>query len=141
MRPKKRVLLIDADIQRQAVTRFVLRTWRFEVISAAAAAEGLRLAKEERTIDAVLMWGVRGEGHAARAADLHQRSLLLICNGNEASRGFAQRTLSQPKMDVLIDALKVMAVRQRGPRKGSRRGAKMPQAVDLRIAELARMTA
>ena len=118
MRPKKRILLIDDNGDRQAVTRFVLQCWAFHIISAHDLIQvELDESKTER-LDAVLAFGCYRDLRLAEIAAASNVQSISVLTSDEPSDNYATHVLRKPTMATLIDLIKTASARKRGPKKG-----------------------
>lgn len=142
MVPRKRILLIDEDADRRGARSYVLEIRGYRVLAAANAEEALAicagtllylivlalpiaatdelLTKLRAAAPGVPPLVIRAETPTREADD---RALLL-------NVGSAPSISASTPMTDLLDRIKFMAVRKRGPRKGMRRveGAWAPAA-------------
>jgi DNA-binding response OmpR family regulator len=117
MRPKKRILLVDHDEYRQSVIRFRLVTHAFAVFSATTAAEArdlfdacmpeLVIASFDFPYLAVLLKML----HDARP-DIPQ----MVLAPAKGCNVIADAVLSNPTPEHMLNYVKMMAARKRGPR-------------------------
>ena len=122
MRPKKRILLIDADQDRRSVFNFILTTHAYAVFPASNAAEVLSAVKEFALDAAVIAW-----------APLESKKILLLLRKHSpytrtlvVAEGVALRPLDavadmvlwgRPLMCDFLEKLALVAGRKRGPKK------------------------
>jgi hypothetical protein len=119
MRPRKRILLIDANRARHSLTRFVLRTHNYVVISAYSLAEADRIGKPEY-LYLVLGFDIKRElPFAELSAACHVNSLIVRATNNPG-KGYA-RVLCAPSMYDIVQTINHLAVRKRGPKIGTRK--------------------
>jgi DNA-binding response OmpR family regulator len=127
MRPKKKILLIDADETRCSVRSFVLANRGFRVFPVANAGDARRTAAIADLDLVMLCWPFeRGDEllNELRATCAHAPSLVIAEKSREAPAGlFADAILlkgacSQPEVN---ERARVMCARKRGPRKGAQR--------------------
>lgn len=117
MRPKRVILLVDFDEQRQAENRFVLQTAGFKVVSCARA-EAAR--KKGLFFDIIVAYApVRWEMLERIAARACVRFLLVCPKDTGAPAGvFADAVLAGQNATaaVLIEHIKFGCARKRGPK-------------------------
>ena len=111
MRPPKRILLIDADPNRQGVTRFLLWVYGRFVISARNLSEADRLAEN---IDLVLAYDIVDDMRLAElAAACNVRSLLIVKDDREHAYS---HVMANPSTFELLETMKALMARKRGPK-------------------------
>jgi CheY-like chemotaxis protein len=126
MRPKKQILLVDGDENRRSVRRFVLETRGFAVEAVATAEEPIaKLCQRRLPFELVIVaWPINAGATAAllialRKMNWHCSSLLLaetLAKGPDDSF-FDGWLLGAFTTEGLIDQVKLMTARKRGPRK------------------------
>jgi DNA-binding response OmpR family regulator len=122
MRPKKRILLIDTDEERQAIRRFLFVTHAFHVISASSADEARAMFATEAPELIVCAHPLANVDTTSLLSDLHQVNSfvpsMMLHAGSKVPTGFmADATVPQDISAVeLLERVKVMAARKRGPR-------------------------
>jgi DNA-binding response OmpR family regulator len=124
MRPKKRILLIGGDENRAGTTRFMLVTQGFAVTAANDTADALAYLAIEAW-DLVLcdlpLPGLKDICDAVHATCPHVPVLIVGEREPVSSETFAsiqERALGAAE---LVDRIKVLCARKRGPRKGTRK--------------------
>jgi DNA-binding response OmpR family regulator len=130
MRPKKKILLIDADRERCSVWAYVLATNGYAVHVAEDAAEAKALAviaSPDLAIAVLPMPGLDGFLDWWRLAACG-RAAIVICEEKRASLAEAAQDAFPSLADVtlhsnvpaaeLLEQVKVLSARKRGPRKG-----------------------
>jgi DNA-binding response OmpR family regulator len=138
MRPKKKILLIDADENRRSVRSFVLANRGFAVYAAANAGDARRAAKIASLDVAILVWPFDGAG--ALLGELHRSypQMPSMVIGEKlaesdprviADAWMLKGGCSQEEINLRA---KVMCQRKRGPRPAAER--KVPPAI-VRAAE------
>jgi CheY-like chemotaxis protein len=135
MRPKKRILLIDTNEDRQAVLRFLFVTHAYHVISAGSADEARQLIATEDPELIVCAYPLAGADADTLLDQLRQvipftPSLLLYQGkGPGPQLGKADAVVPQSISRVeLLERTKLMSARKRGPRK---------QVASISVADLA----
>lgn len=116
MRPLKSVLIIDPDEDRQGLTRFVLRN-HYMVLSASSIYEACEI---DRIPDLLLGYSPIDERRFADLGRGLQRPAIFVASAKNAER-FADATVFSPPAVDLLERIKVMIARKRGPRKGTPR--------------------
>lgn len=124
MRPKKRILLVDADEDRLAVLRFVLRTHAFAVWGTTEASEAREILRSEYPEVLLLVWPLEEASVEAllRANDwqLNRSTVLLVAKSETAAPEITanQFLLGRDCTPAkVVEAAKFCARRKRGPRK------------------------
>ena len=127
MRPKKKILLMGANEDRVSVLTFTLKTHAYAVTvapSAAEAIEFLRVLHFELLLCQMPLEGVDSVIDQARAADINTPSMVLTTKQVEPV--LCDAVLPDAcTMELLLERIKVMSARKRGPRPVP----KMPVAV------------
>jgi two-component system response regulator CpxR len=124
MRPKKRILLIDTNEERQSLRRFLLETNGYYVLSAASAEETRALIATEPLDLIVCAWPLLQIDAAALLNELHcldpYQRVLVLCDGQMAQPlALRAHAVVLPKISAaeLLERVKIMSGRKRGPRK------------------------
>ena len=124
MRPKKRILLVDADEDRLAVLRFVLRTHRFLVWGTTEVSAAREILRDEIPHVLLLAWPLEAASVEAlfRVNDQQfdrSRTLLVAEGETDMPAVTVDRfLLGADCVPVnVIEAAKISAQRKRGPRK------------------------
>lgn len=129
MRPKKIILCVDDNEQDLSVLKFMLVTNGYRVLSAATGQEAIEIFSEN-SIDLVLadhgmpqMSGDQLVGRLKRIGSHVPMVLLgdpqkMIGQTHAADALLAKKTCSPQE---LLERIKVMSARKRGPRKGTQR--------------------
>lgn len=128
MRPKKVILLVDSDTNRRDVRSFLLSNKGYRVIEAADAAGALDVLHlaAPYSIDLLLvdllLDGVDGNELARRAKDLQAHlPVLMVSNVIGVYNGALHADAFLPKgansSPELLDRVRVLVARKRGPRK------------------------
>lgn len=130
MRPKKKILLIDANEERQSRLRYVLEINRYRVLGAASCAEARAIAVDFRPELAIAAWPLP-------AAELHAALDLMRRQAGTASLALCEG-MTEPPADLflfvdqvccghkcyaaeILERARVLCARKRGPRKGAQR--------------------
>ena len=128
MRAKKqRILLVDRDQYRQAVTRFVLAQHGYVIVSASTLADAERVALNMSHIDLALGYDIRDDRRLAEIAARWFSNAVVVLDLKAHSTGFAE-ILRDPTMENLLEVVKHSAKRKPGPRKDAK---KQPTRVAL----------
>lgn len=137
MRPKKRVLLIDHDEYRMSIRSFMLTTHAYLVIPAATAQDALDLFNE--TAPNAIIAHDSLPGVAELLNNLHERDgfipQIVISDATQSPNIVCDAYLSKPSAAELLDRVKMMCHRKKGPRTAT------PDVSWLRAAMIARRTA
>ncbi len=129
MRPKKIILCVDDNEQDLSVLRFMLVTKGYKVISAASGQEAIGLFGENQ-VDLVLADHVMPQMTGGQLVDKLKRMaphipMILLCDpqrmGGELHAADALLARKQCTSQELLERIKTMCTRKRGPRKGSQR--------------------
>lgn len=137
MRPKRRILLIDVNEQQRSQYRYALRIAAFEVQAAGTAAEARAIAAAWMPDVVLAMLPAPGVGLRALLNDLHAASpylpsLALAPRANaELAEIRASMTAVNPPMSDVIQRLKTLSARKRGPRKGFKKPVQLVSAADI----------
>jgi DNA-binding response OmpR family regulator len=117
MRPKKRILLIDANEDRMGQLRFLLWTHKYAVFSASSAAEGRSLFGP-CIPDLVIVASDLADRDAALKT-LHEANpfvpQIVIAPAKATCNAIADAVLFGPPPEELLERIIVMAARKRGP--------------------------
>jgi len=139
MRPKKVILCVDDNEQELSVLKFMLATNGYRVLSATSGQEAIGLFAET-AVDLVLadfaMPHMNGSQLVERLKQIasHVPMILLgdpqkmIADIHQADALLAKKNCSAQE---LLERIKLMSARKRGPRKGS---VRVPQAQELAVA-------
>jgi two-component system response regulator CpxR len=139
MRPKKVILCVDDNEQELSVLKFMLITNGYKVVSASAGQEAIELFSETQ-VDLVIsdygMPQMNGDQLTERLKQLAPHVPMLLLGDPQKMGGeihAADVVLAKKNCSTqeLLERIKVMSARKRGPRKGTIR---MPQAVELAAA-------
>lgn len=140
MRPKKVILLVDANEQNLSALAFSLATNGYEVLCASSFTEGLALFRESDVdLVAVTFAGVGGKNGDELIIEMKELRpfipMILMANPAKFSSCHADRILPVDKVPMaeVLECLKVMTARKRGPRKGTKR-VETPEPVAAGVA-------
>lgn len=115
MRPKKRILLIDFNENRQSAVRFMLQTNGFHVISAAAPLKGSLDHHPELILG---IWPVQPAYFTELAKAAGLPSIVVVSETDDHPSNFmADTVLLNPTPAELLERIKVMSARKRGPKR------------------------
>ena len=126
MRPRKKVLLLDRNPDKLSLRGFLLDLKGFGVLPAATAAEALGILEGFAPLGldvlvAALPCAGMEDGRLLRAVrDRHpELPMLILVRVPNPAHALASRTLSDKQASAaeLIDVVKTLAARKRGPRK------------------------
>lgn len=125
MRPRDRILLIDRNLDRRGITRFVLDNWRYNVTvvndEIEAAAVLATQETDENRIRVIIAYPTVQERLVSEIAYKHHVPSLMIRVKDKDLAGWCDRTLFRPPMSEIVEAVRIMAQRKRGSRKGTTR--------------------
>ncbi len=131
MRPKKVILCVDDNEQDLSVLKFMLSTNGYRVLSASNGLEALEIF-QENLIDLVLvdyaMPQMNGDQLVSKLKQIAGHVPMMLLGDPQKMNGqihaadalVAKKTCSPQE---LLERIKVMSARKRGPRKGSQRVA------------------
>ncbi len=145
MRPKKVILCVDDNEQELSVLKFMLSTNGYRVLSASNGQEAIAIFASVPQVDLVLsdtnmpqMSGRQLVERLKRMADYVPMILLGDAQPGAAPFGSGEihvadalLTRKNCSSQELLERIKVMSARKRGPRKGAQR---MPQVRELAAA-------
>jgi len=124
MRPKKLVLIVDADENRNSILNFTLSTWGFNVTAAAGCDEALDALSARRFDLIVCNWPMPRAAELltqARAIDEGTHSLVLAHGVLEPPVGCFAHAILLTRIAAskaeLFDRVKLLTARKRGPRR------------------------
>jgi two-component system response regulator CpxR len=140
MRPKKVILCVDDNEQILSVRTFLLETRGYRVLSAGTAQEALEILEHTASgtldllISDLLLPGMDGNELVRRARQMHPTLPTLIVSGTVvahdralAADGFLPKGAGSAA--ELLERIKVMVARKRGPRKHVAPQPMQPQLV------------
>ncbi len=139
MRPKKVILCVDDNEQELSVLKFMLITNGYKVVSASTGQEAIELFSETQ-VDLVLsdygMPQMNGDQLTERLKQLAPHVPMLLLGdpqkmGGEVHAADVVLAKKNCSTQELLERIKVMSARKRGPRKGTIR---VPQVVELAAA-------
>lgn len=131
MRPKKVILLVDDNEQELSVTSFMLTTNGYRVLAATSGQEAINLFSRSQ-VDLVLadfaMPQMNGSQLVNRLKQIAGHIPMILLGDPQAMNGQihvadAMLAKKQCSPQELLERVKVMSARKRGPRKGALRQA------------------
>lgn len=137
MRPKKIILCVDDNEQELSVTKFILNTNGYKVVSATTAQEAIAIFAETQ-VDLVLadhsMPQMSGGQLVDRLKQIAPHVPMILLGDPQKMMGemhAADALLAKKNCSPLelLERIKVMSTRKRGPRKGSIRLPQEPAAL------------
>lgn len=140
MRPKKVILCVDDHEQELSVLKFTLATNGYRVLAASNGQEAIAIFATAPQIDLVLadtnMPQMSGAQLAERLKRMKPYVPMILLGDTQAGNGeihVADAVLARKNCSSqeLLERIKVMSARKRGPRKGAQR---MPQVEELAAA-------
>jgi hypothetical protein len=122
MRPKKRILLIDAVEPRLSMRRFMLTINHYAVFSAGSAEEALTVAAECDPVVAVLIWPLKGARELLNKlhGDFPLTATIILAEGlKELPEAIYPHAILYGNIsaNAFLYRLTVLAAGKRGPRK------------------------
>jgi two-component system, OmpR family, response regulator CpxR len=139
MRPKKVILCVDDNEQELSVLKFMLATNGYRVLSASNGQEAISMFAEE-TVDLVLtdfaMPQMNGSQLVDRLKQTAQHVPMILLGdpqkmGGDIHAADALLAKKNCSSQELLERIKVMSARKRGPRKGS---VRVPPVGELAVA-------
>jgi len=139
MRPKKVILCVDDNEQELSVLTFMLATNGYRVVSATTGQEAIAIFGET-AVDLVLadfaMPQMNGDQLVQRLKEIASHIPMILLGdpqkmGGDIHAADALLAKKNCSSQELLEKIKLMSARKRGPRKGSVRA---PQAAELAIA-------
>ncbi len=136
MRPKKVILCVNNNEQELSVLRFMLMTNGYRVLSASNGQEAIAIFANAPQVDLVLaditMPGMNGVQFAERLKRMRYHAPTILLGDAQATNGdihMADAVLARKSCSSqeLLERIKVMSARKRGPRKGAMRMPPMEQ--------------
>jgi len=130
MRPKKVILCVEDNEQELSVLRFLLQTNGYRVLSASNGQEAIAVFSSAPQIDLVLastrMPQMTGHQLVERLKRIASYVPMLLFDDNQPASGEihaadAMVTRKNCTAQELLERIKVMSARKRGPRKGAQR--------------------
>ena len=139
MRPKKKILIVGASEDRNGILRFLLDTYGYAVTVATTAAQALELLPADILLIDAPYEGIAYLLSEVRMLDLElaPRSIVLLARSAALPDGAYADAVIQAKdycPAYLIERIKVLAARKRGPHPH----AKPPVSVPVMTAEVMR---
>ena len=132
MRPRKKVLVVSANEERASVLRFTLDVWGFAVTCAPSPAEAFELlqAKQYEVLLCELpLTGIERLLDRGYEFDREMRSMVLAGMVRKVPDGLNADAVIQMKdfsPAYLLERMKILAARKRGPRFGVKPAASVP---------------
>ncbi len=135
MRPKKVILCVDDNEQELSVLKFMLATNGYRVVSATTGQEAIGMFSQTQ-VDLVLsdfgMPNMNGNQLVDRLKQIAPHIPMILLGdpqkmGGEIHAADALLTKRSCSPQELLERIKVMSARKRGPRKGSLRMAPMAE--------------
>lgn len=128
MRPKKKILLISANPQDTSILKFTLETHAYKVLTATTQNEAIDLFTHIQ-IDLVLadyaMTPINGAKIVEKLKQIAPHVPMILLGDPQAVIGICRADVMVAKFDTrpleLLERVKVMSARKRGPRKGTPR--------------------
>lgn len=115
MRPPKRVLLIDSNEYEASVIACALKVWGYRVLRATSITDAKRL----KAPDVVLAYFPIDAAKAQRVAKAEHVPLIFVCQKHSANPSIiADCVLIDPPRWTLLDKLRILTARKRGPSPG-----------------------
>jgi CheY-like chemotaxis protein len=136
MRPKKVILCVDDNEQELSVLRFMLATNGYRVLAAANSQEAIAIFGSAPQIDLVLVYSnmpqMSGGQLVSRLKRMGGHVPMILLGDAQAASGeiheadavLARKNCSSQE---LLERIKVMSARKRGPRKGAQRVAQVTE--------------
>lgn len=130
MRPKKVILCVDDNEQELSVLKFMLATNGYRVLAAANGQEAIALFDAEPLIDLVLtdttMPQMNGCQLVERLKRIRSHVPMILLGDAQAANGeihVADAMIARKNCSTqeLLERIKIMSARKRGPRKGAQR--------------------
>lgn len=134
MRPKKVILCVNDNEQELSVMSFMLSTSGYRVLAATNGQEAIGLFAEAPQVDLVLadyaMPQMSGSQLVSRLKQIASHVPMILLGDPQAMSGqihLADALLAKKQCSTqeLLERIKVMSARKRGPRKGAMRQAPM----------------
>lgn len=134
MRPKKTILCVDDNEQALSVREFLLATRGYRVVTAGSAAEALEIFREggiDMVLSDLLMPQMDGNEMVRRMKDLSPEIPMLLVSGTvkdfaRASHADAFLPKGACVPAELLERVRVMIARKRGPKKAQIRPYHLP---------------
>ena len=149
MRPKKVILSVDDNEQQLSVLKFMLATNGYRVLSALNGQEAIAIFASAPQIDLVLVDSNMPQMSGSQLVERLKRMashipMILLgdaqATGNEIFTADAMLIRKSCSSQELLERIKIMSARKRGPRKGVQRKppvadlAEVSTAIERRIA-------
>jgi len=136
MRPKKVILCVDDNEQELSVTKFMLETNGYRVLAAASGQDAIAIFTTSPQIDMVLADTTMPQMSGGQLVERLKRirshvPMMLLGDGQAASAEIhvADAMIARKACSTqeLLERIKVMSARKRGPRKGAQRVAQISE--------------
>jgi len=143
MRPKKVILCVDDNEQELSVLKFMLKTNGYRVLSANNGQEAIAIFASAPQIDLVVtdhqMPQMSGSQLVQRLKRIASHVPMILFGEPQAANGeihVADATVVRKNCSAqeLLERIKVMSARKRGPRKGAQRMVHVAEAEELAAA-------
>ena len=130
MRPKKVILIVDDNEQELSVTKFMLSTNGYRVLAASSGQDAIAHFSREQQIDLVLvdasMPQMSGRQLVERLKKMASHVPMILLGEAQAGGGeihMADALLAKKNCSAqeLLERIKLMSARKRGPKKGTHR--------------------
>lgn len=140
MRPKKVLLYVDDNEQELSVAKFMLETNGYRVLTATSGQEAITIFNATAQIDLVLADATMPQMNGRQLVERLKRlknyvPMMLLGDGQAAGAELhvADAMIARKSCTTqeLLERIKVMSARKRGPRKGTQR---VPQVRELAAA-------
>jgi two-component system, OmpR family, response regulator CpxR len=137
MRPKKVILCVDDNEQELSVLKFMLTTNGYRVLAASNGQEAIAIFASAPQIDLVLTDSNMPQMSGSQLVERLKRMaghvpMILLADAqtmnNEIHTADAMLARKNCSTQELLERIKVMSARKRGPRKGAQR---VPQVTEL----------
>jgi two-component system, OmpR family, response regulator CpxR len=143
MRPKKIILCVDDNEQELSVLKFMLQTNGYRVLAAPNGQEAIAIFAAEPQIDLVLtdnqMPQMSGSQLVQKLKRMASHVPMILFGDAQAANAEIHTTDATVvrrncSSQELLERIKVMSARKRGPRKGAQRMAQLPETEELAAA-------
>ena len=143
MRPKKIILCVDDNEQELSVLKFMLQTNGYRVLAAPNGQEAIAIFAAEPQIDLVLtdnqMPQMSGSQLVQKLKRMASHVPMILFGDAQAANAEIHTTDATVvrrncSSQELLERIKLMSARKRGPRKGAQRMAQLPETEELAAA-------
>lgn len=143
MRPKKTILCVDDNEQALSVRKFMLETRGYRVLTAASSQQALELFREggiDLVLSDLIMPYMDGNELVRRMKELAPEVPAILISGSvkafdRANRADAFLPKGAGSPVELLERIRVMVARKRGPKKGHGLRPLMPEHVTSRVVD------